>query len=113
MKVLIVEDNEQLQRMYVRFFKREGMEVSAFSHAEHALKAVEDGLLPEIVISDNDLEGDMRGEELTGILAGKLVGARILLVSGRPQDSLHIKPGVQFIGKPIDLRHLMKEIKNV
>jgi DNA-binding response OmpR family regulator len=69
-RVLIVEDDENLRQIVSRHLRAKGFEVDEASSAEGAVRAIENGVRPGVVILDLNLPGDtgwdlLRGPALT------------------------------------------------
>lgn len=82
--ILVVEDDESLQRMYVRFLRRH-YEVEAFDNVEEPLNAIVAGdLNPDVIISDYNLRGGLTGIDFWRNLP-LAFQQRFLLISGNPR----------------------------
>jgi CheY-like chemotaxis protein len=65
-RVLIVEDDESLRRIVSRHLRTQGYEVEEASSVEGAVRTLEDGLRPSVVILDLNLPGDTGWDLLRG-----------------------------------------------
>ena len=80
-RILIVEDNEDMQLLYRRLFREEtGFEIEQTDTGEMALEKIP-FLKPDLMIIDISLPG-MTGLELTKIVRERHPGIKILIVTG-------------------------------
>ena len=80
MKVLVVEDTEELRTLLVTILQYDGYQVESANNGVDALERLET-FLPDLIISDI-LMPEMDGYELATIVNNKYPEIRIQLVSG-------------------------------
>ena len=119
-KILVVDDDEAIQRLYSAVLKDEGYEVSVADDGQHGLRMVYEER-PDLIISDLDMPR-MNGYEFCKIV-GHMVDVPIMMISGSGQQierMLVVKllgnTIEGFIAKPIDmpdfLRRIAKALQN-
>lgn len=64
--VLLVEDDESLRRIVTRHLRSQGFVVEDVTSAEDAVRALNDGLRPALVLLDLNLPGDTGWDLLRG-----------------------------------------------
>ncbi|MDA8174783.1 MAG: response regulator [Nitrospiraceae bacterium] len=114
-RILVVEDEVVTAMSLCDLLRMWGYEVSGpVSDGQAAInKAISD--LPEIVLIDVKIRGDMDGIE-TGKQINSRLGIPVILMTGYPKHELKDKmkdiPGAQYISKPFDLEKLKTMIEN-
>ncbi|MBW2000571.1 MAG: response regulator [Deltaproteobacteria bacterium] len=109
-RILIVDDEEMIQRLLKRFLEDRGHEVYTVSTGQEALEMMKRA--PEIILLDMMLP-DMDGLEVFNRAKEIRPSARVILMSGmhRENDSLARFDGdIEFIPKPLNLEHLAQVI---
>ena len=109
MKVLLVEDSEEVRGITVEYLQELGHEVVAVDSGERALEVLQQGPF-DVVMTDFRLPG-MTGVQLAARLAGAFPRLPVILASGYgalavqaiPKDQLH---KVIVLAKPYDLAEL-------
>ena len=108
--VLVVEDQRELLELLQIFLRRSGHEVHAAVSGDAALALIEDGLQPDLLITDLVMPGQVQGRDLAAILRNRFPAAQIVLMSGFEQGSfgaLGTEDGsVTFLAKPVRLADL-------
>ena len=122
MKILLIDDDENIQSLFKYNFKKEIRDGSltfyfAFSAFEALNLFVEEGLSDiSLVISDISMPG-MTGFELLKIIKRKIPDIKFFIISGygRKKNELQaIKNGADvFFSKPLDFNKLKDEIMNI
>jgi PAS domain S-box-containing protein len=82
LRVLLVEDDDEVRDLMRRFLKTLGCLVQAAPSAEKALAMIDAGAAPDLLLTDIALGAGMRGTALAAEVQRRLPGARILLMSG-------------------------------
>ena len=81
MNVLMLEDDPQVQRAYVRMFNQTGHNLVVVSCPADAFKKLEAGFQPHIVFSDWDMPG-MTGGEFCRVARERGLTFPIVILSG-------------------------------
>lgn len=108
LKILFVEDNEEIREALVSLLEEEGYEVTAAGTAEEGLSKLESGSF-HLVISDYSLPvqaGTWMIREAQR--AGLLKGTAVLMVTAHPHVS--DTEGLTVIRKPLDLDEFLRQI---
>ena len=113
-KLVIVEDDKQLLKQISRILKREISEVYSLSSPEEALKRIPE-IHPDIILSDINMP-NMSGIDMYKELQNKNINIPIILASAFTEpkyflEAIRLKVK-NFIIKPINVDHLLSEIKN-
>lgn len=108
--VLVVEDQRELLELLQIFLRRSGHEVHAASSGDAALALIEDGVSPDILISDVVMPGQMQGRDLATLVRDRFPQAQIVLMSGFEEGSFGSPAckdaDVLFLAKPVRLADL-------
>lgn len=108
--VLIVDDDQALTRVMTAQLERSGHHVRTAHDAAEALAALEAGPLPEVVLTDIVMPGEMQGHHLADRIRQRYPGIEVILMSGYASDAqrnaLDAAAGLPFLQKPIDVRTL-------
>jgi CheY-like chemotaxis protein len=118
MHVLVVEDDPMAMRAVVSLLESWGCDVSSASSADEAFQLVSEGALPDVVLSDYRLEGNLNGLQTIEMLrARSSLPLAACLMSGdtdaelMQSASLH---GLTLLHKPVrpaKLRSLLRSLK--
>lgn len=106
--VILVEDNEFLQKPLVRVLATAGYQTQVFPDAETALGAIEELDAIHAIVSDFRLAGPMSGLEFL-TAAEEKTGVRVL-ISGFAKDvspELLEANGIHFLQKPFHMKELV------
>jgi DNA-binding response OmpR family regulator len=109
--VLLVEDEELLRQALDRTLSEAGFTVTAAESAEKALGRLDDGELPDLLVSDVSLPG-MPGPELAPLLREQAPNLPVLLMSGYAAHPLPdgLVGKAAMIDKPFPTRELLAHI---
>jgi CheY-like chemotaxis protein len=112
LKVLVV-DNEPLVRLGIMFMLREyGWQCIGADGQNSALKIVEQGFEPDLLITDQNLDdatGIMLGEDL----AERRPALKVLLVSGNEVEDEAMPVGWRLLAKPFTSSELSSKINEL
>ena len=101
-KVLIVDDNTSIQRLFVWSLKEPGLEVDCASNGKEALKLIGEKYY-DIVVTDYDMPV-MNGYEFIKIVKGKYPNKHIIgITSGMYEEQLYNAGADICIHKPFTL----------
>ncbi|HEY0147590.1 MAG TPA: PAS domain-containing protein [Allosphingosinicella sp.] len=95
---LLIDDEDLVRASTADMLAELGYRVAEASSAEEALKLIDGGLSPDIVVTDHLMPG-MTGTELAQILFGRNSGIPVLIVSGYAEDE-GIAPDLPRLTKP-------------
>ncbi|HVT45144.1 MAG TPA: response regulator [Thermoanaerobaculia bacterium] len=112
-RILIIDDDLEVSEGLEALFKREGADVTAVTRGSTALRLIDSGYIPDVVILDLGLP-EMPGEEVHARIRERLGTTRILISSGygsREQaDALLTDPFTRFCQKPYSFEDLLEEL---
>ncbi|SNR51263.1 ATP-binding protein [Puniceibacterium sediminis] len=104
--ILIVDDELQVTRVLARQLEFDGHRVRVALNAEQALSILAGEQLPDLVLSDLVMPGEMQGNALAKVIAELYPSIRIILMSGyesgQGRGNLGLIRDVPFLQKPID-----------
>ncbi len=104
--ILVVDDEVQVTRILARQLQLDGHHVTIAKSAEQALLVLAADPLPDLVLSDLSMPGEMQGDALALTLLQNYPSVRIILMSGYQSDrTLRKSPAIRnlaFLQKPID-----------
>jgi CheY-like chemotaxis protein len=107
---LVVDDEEHIRASTADMLGELGFEVREAASAEAALQAIEDGLAPDILITDHLMPG-MTGVELAHAIRARLPAMRILIVSGYAEAD-GIDPALPRLTKPFVQSDLVRLLQS-
>lgn len=113
--ILIVDDNAMMQAFLSNYFRKE-FKVVGFQHAQHAMKWLNEGNIPDIILADLKMP-DISGLEFLEQLkrSGMFRDIPVIMVSGVDKSNDRIKclemGAVDYIIKPFNPKELELRIK--
>ncbi|MCP3732505.1 ATP-binding protein [Sphingomonas sp. MG17] len=108
---LLVDDEELVRESAAQMLSDLGYDVSQAGSAIEAWQMIEQGLVPDLLVSDH-LMPDMTGTQLALRVRERLPGTRLLIISGYA-DAAGIDPQLARLTKPFrqaDLASILREI---
>jgi signal transduction histidine kinase/CheY-like chemotaxis protein len=116
LKVLLVDDDELIQSSMQTILRTLGCEVTGVLNGEAALAALQEGLLPEVVILDMNMPG-LGGSGTLPRLRALLPQVPVLLSTGRVDQSAvnlaEAHPHVSLLPKPFNVRDLQQRLEPI
>jgi PAS domain S-box-containing protein len=112
--VLLVEDYTELRSVAGRVLSRAGYQVIPAVSGEEALKMIEAGLRPDLLVSDIGLPG-INGVRLAEMIRQVHPSTRVLLVSGS-KDYAHLVRSLSdgtFLEKPYRVEELVRTVRGI
>jgi two-component system cell cycle sensor histidine kinase/response regulator CckA len=106
--ILLVEDEAMVRTVAERALTRQGYTVRSAAHGEEALEMLEDGAVPDLLISDVVMP-TMDGPTLVRAAREKYPDLRILFMSGYAEEQLRNSidiDRVAFLAKPFSVQQL-------
>lgn len=82
---MLVEDEDAVRAFSARVLKNKGFTVLEFSNADEALKEIEKGTEPDLLLTDMMMPG-MDGETLAQLAKERYPSLRVILMSGYSED---------------------------
>jgi PAS domain S-box-containing protein len=115
--VLMVEDEDMVREFVAAALEDLGYVVTACSGAASALAALDDGLEPDILLTDVVLAGMMNGRQLADTIRQRIPDIAVLYMSGYTEDAIvhqgRLDQGVQLISKPFRRQQLAEKLRMV
>jgi DNA-binding NtrC family response regulator len=107
--VLLVEDDILQRAALADFLRSEGLEVIECGSAEAAeLVIATSGAELRLVVTDNQLNGDMTGVQLIEYARERFPHLNLVVTSSKSVD--HLPTGTHFLQKPFTVRELLELI---
>ncbi|KAF1699520.1 response regulator [Pseudoxanthomonas jiangsuensis] len=100
---LVVDDEPGVRMCTADVLLDMGYEVVEAGSAEDALRAMDGGLVPAVVVTDHLMPG-MSGSELARAVVARHPQAAVVVVSG--YSNVELDPGLVLLGKPFKLKEL-------
>ena len=113
--LLLIEDDESLRRIVARHLRGQGYLVQEAPSAEDAVRALQGGLRPAIVVLDLNLPGDtgwdlLRGPALAAAGSPPVVIASATTVSPKRLTEFHV---AGYLPKPFPLETLVATVERL
>ena len=113
--IMLVEDNDLVRAHTEAMLRGLGYTVLVAGDGPGALGLLQDGALPDLLLTDVVLPGGMSGRDLADTAARSVPGLRVLFTSGYPGNVLlengRMGAGVELVGKPFRRAHLAARIR--
>ena len=100
---LVVDDEPGVRMCTADVLLDMGYEVVEAGSAEDALRAMDGGLVPTVVVTDHLMPG-MSGSDLARAVVARHPRAAVVVVSG--YTNVELDPGLVLLGKPFKLKEL-------
>ena len=115
-KVLHVEDDPSVARAVARVLRIKGYEVTSAASGAEAVQVVENGLIPDVILTDYHLPFEMTGDQVVAEITTRL-GFRpptIILASVQyPDAEKVISVADRVFEKPADMLLVVHEIQHL
>jgi signal transduction histidine kinase len=112
--ILLVEDEPSLRPILKAVMERQGRTVEAIESGDDAVLRLDDGFVPDALVTDMVMPGDVQGDRLVAIVRKKLGNIPIVIMSGY-SDSIHrdridFDDRVTFVQKPVSATDLLEKL---
>ncbi len=108
-KILIVEDNSDVRRLYAIGLNQRGFEVKLAANGAEAVERITSGEKPDVILLDWLMPLMDGGEVLTRIGAEPVT---VIVISGQPQPAQPLDPRIQcWLTKPVSIDDLVLHIQ--
>ncbi len=106
--ILLVDDNDDVREASQQLLMSAGFAVRTAKDAGEALRWMDEGLVPDVLISDIVMPGAMNGLELARRIKARRPDVRVVLVTGYSEMAQGaIEEGFPVVRKPYDLTALL------
>jgi PAS domain S-box-containing protein len=112
LKVLLVDDDEDVRFLVARMLKNAGHQIQTMSGGAEALESLSSGALPDLIILDQNMPR-MNGIQTLEKIRDLHVEVPVLISSGQPDIEAWAcfkQPNVAVIPKPFDLPELLAKL---
>ncbi|MDR6992135.1 PAS domain-containing protein [Luteimonas sp. 3794] len=106
---LVVDDEDSVRMCTSDALEDMGYRIVEASSAEEALRALDDGLMPAVLVTDHLMPG-MTGAELARTVRARLPDTAIVIVSGYT-GMADFDPGLTILGKPFRQHELVASVE--
>ncbi|RAH95765.1 hypothetical protein DLJ53_34055 [Acuticoccus sediminis] len=110
-RVLVVEDNARLRRVVMQRLDRLGYMVSEASDGPAALRALDGGLKPAVLITDVMMPGGLDGATLAAEATRKQPGLRVVFTTGYADQEINLPAGAPVLRKPYSREALAQALR--
>jgi signal transduction histidine kinase len=113
--VLLVEDEAALRDSVTRQLRQLGYQVTALSGGPEAVAALDEGLRPDLLLSDVIMPGGISGPRLADLARQRLPNLPVLLMSGYAlaEGAAGMAAGDAIIAKPCDSATLAANLRSL
>lgn len=113
--ILLVEDQEAVRKIiHTALFSFGHQNVAEADGPDQAMKIARHSRTPiQLLLSDIDLGSEVDGIQLAKAIIDFTPELKVLLMSGRPHQSLELAPDWQFISKPFTPVQLLAAVRQV
>jgi PAS domain S-box-containing protein len=115
--VLLVEDDPAVRQATRMLLRVEGFEVIAVSSRAEALRAIADGPVPDLLLTDYHLGDGETGTQVLAALRERLgVPLKAVLITGDTSSAikeLHLDPHLRVASKPIEAEDLLAQLRGL
>ncbi|MBB3196669.1 ATP-binding protein [Roseateles terrae] len=106
--ILLVDDNDDVRDASQQLLAAGGFAVRAAQDAHEALRLMDEGLVPDVLISDIVMPGGVNGVELARRIKARRPDVRVVLVTGYSDVAQSAsEEGYPVVRKPYDLASLL------
>jgi CheY-like chemotaxis protein len=106
--ILLVDDNDDVRDASQQVLAAGGFAVRAARDAHEALRLMDEGLVPDVLISDIVMPGGINGVELARQIRARRPDVRVVLVTGYSEVAQSAsEEGYPVVRKPYDLALLL------
>ena len=113
MRVLLIEDDQQVRTDLMETLSNEGLDVDGLANAEDALVLLGAGQVPDVLVTDINLGPGLGGIDLADMARAKHPNVEVVFISGAPFDSRGRPLGEHewFVRKPFTASSLAEIIR--
>jgi PAS domain S-box-containing protein len=115
--ILLVEDDMDVQVSITRILSAFGYRVTASSSGPDALKLIDGGLKPDLILADVVLPAGMNGPEVAEAVVERVPTCKTLFMSGYTDNFLihegRIDPGIVLLSKPFPRETVAAKIRQI
>lgn len=115
--VLLVEDDADVQSSIIRILGTFGYKVHASFTGPDALRLIDDGLKPDLILADVVLPAGMSGPEVAEAVVERVPTCKTLFMSGYTDNYLihegRIDPGIVLLSKPFPRETVAARIRQI
>ena len=115
--ILVVEDNEGVRLTVVELLQQSGYTVLTAEDGDHAMQALQDGLLPDLIFTDVVMPGRVKSTDLAAWARAQQPSVAVLFTSGHTRDILSsnhlLSPDIHLLSKPYSPEALTQRVRSV
>ncbi|MBD9460906.1 response regulator [Pseudomonas sp. PDM05] len=115
--ILVVEDNEGVRLTVVELLQQSGYTVLTAEDGDHAMQALQGGLLPDLIFTDVVMPGRVKSTDLAAWARAQQPSVAVLFTSGHTRDILSsnhlLSPDIHLLSKPYSPEALTQRVRSV
>ncbi len=115
--ILLVEDDADVQASITRILGSFGYKVHASFTGPDALRLIDDGLKPDLILADVVLPAGMSGPQVANAVVERVPTCKILFMSGYTDNYLihegRVDPGIVLLSKPFPRETVAAKIRQI
>jgi PAS domain S-box-containing protein len=115
--ILLVEDDPGVRQTVTALLESLGYSVVVASDGPEAIKLVNDGVRPHLLLADIVLPKGMTGREVSDAIGARLPGVKTLFMSGYTENAIihhgRLDEGVVLLSKPFPRSQLAEKLREV
>jgi CheY-like chemotaxis protein len=116
LKVLYIEDDPSVARAITRLLGIQGYEVTSAASAAEAIQAVENGLVPDVILADYHLPLETTGEQVVTEITARLgFKPPTIMLASFPHPTVEKMMAIadSIFEKPTDMLLVLREIQHL
>jgi CheY-like chemotaxis protein len=113
--VLLVEDEAVVRAMAAEALRDVGCHVLEAGDGPEALRLLDQGNVPDILVTDVGLPGGLNGRQVADAVRERHAGLPTLLITGYAGGALEgqLAPGMKVLTKPFPLASLVEMVQRI
>jgi CheY-like chemotaxis protein len=112
--VMLVDDEENIRAVMAEMLGLHGYTVVQAGEAHEALRLLQGGAAPEVLVTDIGLPGGMSGRQLADIVRAQMPELPILLITGYAESTVmkneSLPPQMELLTKPFPMNALLARV---
>ncbi len=115
--ILVVEDNVDVRVTVVELLEQSGYTVLTAEDGDHAMRALQNGLKPDLIFTDVVMPGRIKSTDLADWARAQVPPVAVLFTSGHTRDILStnhlLNPDIHLLSKPYSPEALTQRVRSV
>jgi CheY-like chemotaxis protein len=115
--ILLIEDDPGVRSTVTSLLRSLGYTVVVAADGPEAIRLVDDGVRPDLLLADIVLPKGMTGRQVSDVIHGKVPGVKTLYMSGYTENAVihqgRLDEGVVLLSKPFPRGQLADKLREV